>query len=329
MSKTTRKNETKALAGVELTHADDDFHAPDDNPWYLETFWFSYHVPEKNLEGYLYTKFYPNQRIYGGGAMVWDDSAWLPWDVRYFDLQWHLPWPEVKTLRDCSLPNGTSLKCLEPLKKYHVTYKSEEHDVDIVWDAVLPAFSQPRGDVPYLFAGHIDHPGRATGTIRLGDEIIAVDCISQRDRSWGPRLENRTLRMGYCHAVTSANNGFLVITSPNATDDHDPVLSGYYVRDGELGHFVSGEREVERNELNHPVRVVLRGVDDHDRKFEAVGTILNKIGFLASTGIYNLISLTRWEYDGVVGYGEDQDLFHPSTCRDFMKRFRERKARAR
>ena len=133
--------------------------------------------------------------------------------------------------------------------------------------------------------------------------------------------------MGYCHAVTSAQNGFLVITSP--TDTRDPILSGYYVKDGELGHFVSGERDVERNELNHPVRVVLRAVDDHGRKFEAVGAVLNKIGFLASTGIYNLISLTRWEYDGVVGFGEDQDLFHPSTCRDFMKKFREKKARAR
>jgi hypothetical protein len=296
--------------GVALSAVDDDFHQPDENPWYLETFWYSYHVPERNLEGYIYTKFYPNQRIYGGGAIVWDDSAWLPWEVLYYDLQWHLPWPEVKTMKDCSLPNGTSLRCLEPLKKYHVTYKSEEHDVDIVWDAVLPAFSQPRGDVPYLFAGHIDHPGRATGTIRVGNETFAVDCISQRDRSWGPRLENRTLRMGYCHAVTSAKNGFLVITSPK--DERDPILSGYRMKDGELGH---------------PVRVVLRCKDDRGRGFEAVGTTLNRIGFLASTGIFNLISLTRWEYDGVVGYGEDQDLFHPSTSRDFYRDQRAKRAR--
>lgn len=311
--------------GVALSGVDDDFHQPDQNPWYLETFWFSYHVPERNLEGYLYTKFYPNQRIYGGGALAWDHTAWLPWEVLYFDLQWHLPWPEVKTLKDCSLPNGTSLRCLEPLKKYHVTYRSEEHDVDLVWDAVLPAFSQPRGDVPYLFAGHIDHPGRATGTVRIGDETFAVDCISQRDRSWGPRLENRTLRMGYCHAVSSARNGFLVITSPK--DERDPILSGYHVKDGELGHFVSGERTVERNELGHPVRVILRCADDRGRSFEAVGTTLNRIGFLASTGIFNLISLTRWEYDGVVGYGEDQDLFHPSTSRDFYRRHREERAK--
>jgi len=56
--------------GVALTSVDDEFHEPDDNPWYLETFWFSYHVPERNLEGYVYTKFYPNQKIYGGGALV-------------------------------------------------------------------------------------------------------------------------------------------------------------------------------------------------------------------------------------------------------------------
>jgi hypothetical protein len=125
--------------GTALTAADDDFHQPDDNPWYLETFWFSYNVPERNLEGYIYTKFYPNQRIYGGGALAWDHTAYLPWEILYYDLQWHLPWPEVETLKDCALPNGTSLKCLEPLQKYHVKYQSEEHDVDIIWDAVLPA----------------------------------------------------------------------------------------------------------------------------------------------------------------------------------------------
>ena len=32
--------------GVALTDVDDDFHPHDQNPWYLETFWFSYHVPE-------------------------------------------------------------------------------------------------------------------------------------------------------------------------------------------------------------------------------------------------------------------------------------------
>jgi len=53
------------------------------------------------------------------------------------------------------------------------------------------------------------------------------------------------------------------------------------------------------------------------------------VGFLASTGIYNLISLTRWEYDGVVGYGEDQDLFHPSTSRDFYRNYRQGLARRR
>jgi hypothetical protein len=307
--------------GVALTSVDDEFHAPDQNPWYLETFWFSYHVPERNLEGYIYTKFYPNQRIYGGGALLWDDSAYLPWEILYYDLQWHLPWPtDLKTLRDCALPNGTSLRCLEPLKKYHVTYKSPEHEVDIVWDAVLPAFSQPRGNVPYLFSGHIDHPGRATGTIRLHDETIEVDCIAQRDRSWGPRLENPTLRMGYCHAVQSARNGFLVITNP--TDSGDTFVSGYRMKDGELGHFVSGERLLERDANGNPTRSVLRGKDDKGRSFEAVGTVLNRVGFLPSTGIYNVLSLTRWEFDGVTGYGEDQDLFHPARWRDFIKGYR-------
>jgi hypothetical protein len=75
--------------------------------------------------------------------------------------------------------------------------------------------------------------------------------------------------------------------------------------------------------------VVLRGVDDRGRNFEALGTTKNRIGFLASTGIFNLISLTRWEYDGVVGHGEDQDLFHPSTSRDFYRNHRAERAKTR
>jgi len=40
------------------------------------------------------------------------------------------------------------------------------------------------------------------------------------------------------------------------------------------------------------------------------------------------LSLTRWDFDGVTGYGEDQDLFHPARWRDFIRDYRRRGRRA-
>ena len=59
-----------------LVPSDDQFHPPEtDDPWWTETVWFSWMVPERNLLGYFYPAFRANLGIQFGGVLVMDDTA--------------------------------------------------------------------------------------------------------------------------------------------------------------------------------------------------------------------------------------------------------------
>lgn len=52
--------------GVALTEADDRFREPTrDDPFWSETVWFSFTVPERNMQGYVYPWIRPNQGLLG------------------------------------------------------------------------------------------------------------------------------------------------------------------------------------------------------------------------------------------------------------------------
>ena len=60
----------------EPTEADDDFHPPtDDDPFWTETCWFTFTVPERRLSGQLYPFFRPNQGVMAAAVYLWDEPA--------------------------------------------------------------------------------------------------------------------------------------------------------------------------------------------------------------------------------------------------------------
>ena len=47
-----------------MGHPDDEFHPPtSDDPYWTETCWFTFTVPERTLSGQLYPFFRPNQKV--------------------------------------------------------------------------------------------------------------------------------------------------------------------------------------------------------------------------------------------------------------------------
>ena len=55
-----------------LSTEDDDFHTPpDSDPFWNETAWFSFTIPERKIQGYVYPWVRANQKILGGGVWVW------------------------------------------------------------------------------------------------------------------------------------------------------------------------------------------------------------------------------------------------------------------
>ena len=89
--------------------SDDQFHPPEsDDPWWTETVWFSWSVPERNLLGYFYPAFRANMGIQFGGLLVVDDTAVVPWELPVYNWSWHEPLTAPPT---CSTPTTCRRAC--------------------------------------------------------------------------------------------------------------------------------------------------------------------------------------------------------------------------
>jgi hypothetical protein len=147
----------------------------------------------------------------------------------------------------------------------------------------------------------------------LNGEEVAVDCIAMRDRSWGIRKPRRQPKLGYCHATVGPDSSFLTISIDRR--GVDGVLTGYLMRDGTWSRIVSGQRQVERDQGGRPAIVRVEAKDELGRELEAVGTTVSRQVFTAYPDMFCWNSLTKWEFDGATGWGEDQDIWHPRQWR--------------
>jgi hypothetical protein len=282
---------------------DDGLHTAvmSDRWWETETAWFSFHVAERRLGGWLYTMVRPNIGTVAGGAWVWDDTAWLPWEVCYSANFSALALPPDLDLRHARLPNGVAIDVVEPTRTYDLGYDDGDRlTLALRFTGVMDP--EPLRAVGSTFgsAHHFDQLGRVTGSLVLHGEEIAVDCIAMRDRTWGPRPETRPRQAAYVTAAARTDDGFLAVTN-TAPDGADPVAYGFLRRDGETVGLESGARAVQRSDSHGWVEsILIEAVDLAGRRLHAVGTPVSRM---------TVNSLIRWDLDGVEAWGEDQDMW--------------------
>jgi hypothetical protein len=199
-----------------------------------------------------------------------------------------------------------------------------------------------------MFSPHLDQLGHVTGTIMLRGERIPVDCYSLRDRTWGPRGghhsssqkaeyqrgEHRVLHPGgprwreverqrgrgriqYMFGHVDASTGFLGFLRPQDGDaaGWSPVHVGWLLRDSEFGRLDAGRsrmrvyRDPDSGLTSH-MEVEL--VDRRGRSMRVEGMAMSRIAERTAGGH----SLMRWDFDGVIGWGEDQDVWRPDHFAD-------------
>lgn len=294
--------------------ADDQLHIAmmSDRWWETETAWFSFHHPERKLGGWLYTMIRPNIGTVAGGVWIWDDTAYLPWEVPYSANYTALELPSDLDFRDAVLPNGVTMRVLEPTMSYALNYDDGDRlSVDLRFDGVMPP--EPLTAVGSTFgsAHHFDQLGRVSGSITLHGEIIDIDCLGMRDRTWGPRPENRPRRAAYVTGAASADHAFLAVTNVRA--DEDLVAYGFLRRDGRTVSLLEGSRTVTRDgEHGWVISIVIDAVDSEGRRLHAVGEPVSRIIVNRHTFI-DINSLVRWDLNGETGWGEDQDMWPMHT----------------
>lgn len=298
----------------------DAFHPPtSDDPWWQETTWFTFMVPERDLYCYVYPWVRMNQGILGGGVMAWDATGDTPYDALHWDYQWAYPYPEPGDLRDITFPTGISIRRLEPLTRYRVAYEHPDFSFDVEFAAILPAHLLEDNGTG-TFAGHLDQQGHVTGHVTVAGETLTVDCHAHRDRSWGRRVPTPGMHVGY-DLCTAADVAFMAYSSP---DQGGHLMGGTFWHGGELATLTEGTRALERAAGSvWPTRVVVEGVDARGRRLEAVGTPRNRMVFQNLPSMTNIVSLVRWEgtADGApfTAYGELEDVWDANRYRRFAR----------
>jgi hypothetical protein len=304
----------------ELVSEDDTFHDPGDDPWWTETVWFGWMVPERRMIGSFYPFFRPNLGVQAGGVWLFDHTAEVPWEVPFFDFSWHIPMTPGLDLRHADLPNGMSIRALEPNRVFQLRYSHPDLELDIRYEALFqPLLS--RATPPFTVGSHLDQPGRVTGRMNLRGEEIPIDCYSMRDRAWGPRRDGRQPKVGYSFGTASDSSAFLSISVDRRGDEQ--VSTGFLMRDGVWSELASGTRKVERDAGGRPARIMIDAVDELGRRLVTEGDAVSRHVALTYPSMLSWTSLTRWELDGGECWGEDQEIWHPNRWRAFAASVRE------
>lgn len=304
---------------------DDRFHTGDDSPWWNESSFITFRIPERKLLGILYFFFRPNLKVAMGGPWIVDPSGDELSTCLHSGWGWNMPIPDGADMFDVALPNGLTLETIEPLMSYRHIYKAVGCEFDLTFsadrapqamksseDKANEGLSEFVGDVAAeVKVGHFEQSGVMNGTLLVnGERIDVVDAATLRDRSWGPRPLVQSMnksRGALVFARHDADNCFQAWFKTSLPWETDPLLGtsealthGWYVKDGLVSDLVSGvHRVVERGPDGRPLREIVEATDQLGRKLYAEGRPVCHLKLHAIYGdIVSFWYYANWTFDG-------------------------------
>ena len=303
------------LGEFRLSPEDDNFHTPlSDHRFEHETVWLWFFVPERKIGCWVYHFVRPNIGVSGGGVHLFDETAWFHMETPYYLNYSNAPMPQDKDLRDCRFPTGFRWTTLEPLHRYHMSFKDRDTIAfELDWNAFMEPWVVLRGDPPR--PRHLDQFGRITGELMLHGDRIAVDCLAMRDRSWHHvRPEPWKDGWGGGEYVTGAASTELAFFGCGP--------GGFFLQDGVRSSLVAGGRVERIRDPDHGYirQIIVEGKDELGRAFHAEGEAVSRMG-MPIAGAHGVCwtSLVRYTINGVPAWGDDQDAW-PISAWSTMRR---------
>ncbi|HUZ09824.1 MAG TPA: hypothetical protein VMU76_06615 [Acidimicrobiales bacterium] len=321
---------------------DDTYHQVSDDPFEFETNWWSFNIPERKIGSWLHAGYHANRNQVTWRVFVWDPSGADLGRLAYYKNVADVAIPAGADLRDLTFPGGGySVKMLTPLMDYYIAYSDEDADfsIELEFRAVHPPHRFTPGEAPAMHNPHLDQLCRITGELVLHGERIPVDCHSVRDRTWGPRgghhsqsqkpeyvrgnyrvavpggprwreieRERGRGRIQYIFGHTDAETGFLSFVRPQDGDaaGWSPMNVGWLLKDGvfeRLDKTKSRSRNFRDPDTGWSAHMQVDMTDVTGRTMEAEGFAVSHMCEHGSGSN----ALMRWEYEGRIGWGEDQD----------------------
>jgi hypothetical protein len=324
---------------------DDLFHSNDGDPYWNEACFTSFRIPERKLMCLFYFYFRPNQKTVMAGPIIWDGTGDQISNCLYYAWDWHLPMPEGAQMFDFELVNGLKVEPIELQKSYRFTYSGPGCELDVSFQATCDPHYMLllNGDVDpgmsdYVTrtaghpTGHYEHFGLMNGTMDIrGEKIEVVNAATLRDHTWGPRPVRSNIdrqRGSYSYAQAPDGSGFNTFTAIRDTGPEpdpligttDPITSGFYLKDGKMGHIERGQRVcTARGHDGRPLAETIEAVDHFGRELHAEGTVRN---WLCWPGLFGDVMafwcMQTFNFDGHVDApGEIQDFMPYRQYRRF------------
>jgi hypothetical protein len=323
---------------------DDSYHVPTtDDPDWVETNWWCFNIPGRHIGCWLHAGYHAHRNQVTVRVFAWDPSGADPGRLAYYKKMPNLPMPAGADLRDITFPGpGYTVRMLEPLMRYRVAYADLEESFAVEFEhhGVHPPQRFTPGEAPAMHNPHLDQLGHITGEMTLRGERLAIDCYSVRDRTWGPRRahdgaarpEDRAraasrvrhpggprwreierergqgrIQYIFGHAE-DGQTGFLSFVRPSegTADGWSPMNVGWLLRDGEFRRLdrAKSRMRVSRDPVTGwSQHMEVRCEDRTGRAMEAEGW---SVSHMCETGAGSN-ALMRWEAEGTVLWGEDQD----------------------
>ena len=294
------------------------YRGTSDDPYWTDSSWFSWSIPEKNICGLIWTHFRPNMNCLCGGPAMWDLSGEQVWEFPFFDFQTMRRLPEGRygmdyDKYDFTTPWGLSVRMVEPLQTYRIAYDRAGFRLELEFNAIAAPniMNNPGSEqLKTAFKTHFEQPGRIRGFIELEGERHPVDTFSIRDGGHGPRFMENSPPGGYAWSTADEKTGFHALAPGSGDSAQAPVIGGYILRDGVMAATVSGHRRVVERKGPRPEVVEVQLRDELGRELHAIGRAQVPAKFMLFPERGQWWTLFRWDYEGASGAtGEDQEFY--------------------
>lgn len=297
-----------------------EFHRPAFRDWrWLETSWFGFFVPDAGLRGHLRAAFRLNQgtafsmaNIYSRGGSVLD--------MDFFDSQMHVPIGPSDRHCDFRLVSGLEVSGRRAPMEYGVNFTSrcgrvvarleyealmEPADLGFTTidtsEAGFAAFHRPQ-NAAAASTGHIDQTFKVKGSVSIDGDRFDVNCVSNRDQSWSPRSEFKSL-CGTFDNLHFEEDLTVCVQAVEFPMGSPRITHGYILRGGDLRRIRNADVEYCRNGLT-PTSMKHILTDESGETYEIESGIPYAICQDQGSNGLTVMGYARPEWQGRQGYGE-------------------------
>lgn len=327
------KNWRHSFAGLplaEIVPADELLHPAVSSGHYssTETSYYGFSVPERKLNGEIYLWFHPVLRVHSASVYIWTGIKSTNLSCEYVNHHHYLPWPEGQIDDYTIEATGMRIRVLDPLKTIEITYSDEVRGVSFsfVQEAIMPAAGRPGGF-------HFTQAMKTKGWLNLYGEQIAIEGYFSRDRSWSQERKEDPMPLpplSWTVGIFNDDFAFHLLAhddpalDPEWADDYPQIQPGgalywgYIWKDGILSSLKSAQKRTYRDDDGlSPTRMDIEMLDVDGRSLSVTGEVQARIPWQIWQNMNTHFCQTRWSADGLVGYGDIQDI----QFNDFVRKF--------